>query len=128
MVLVSLDEPDGLGGAADGGGMSRSTSFTGTVNIAYALGDKDKALPRPRWRGLLLPGAYGALAGLAMSVRRPWATCVSGLALLLGAGPATLSSTYPICNWTILAPRLAAVRRMIRVPLDRVVADARLTR
>ena len=72
MVLVSLDEP--------AEGMTRSTSFTGTVNIAYALGDKaDGEKRKPSWRDLLLPGAYGALAGLAMSVRKPRGAASGGL-------------------------------------------------
>jgi len=99
MVLVSLDEP------ADG--MTRSTSFTGTVNIAYALGSAKGERRKPGWRDLLLPGAYGALAGLALSARTSWATCVSGLALLWCAGPVALSSTYTIWNWTILVGQLA---------------------
>ena len=46
--------------------MKRSASFAGTVNIGLALGDQNKQKPLPDWRDLILPGCYGALAGLAM--------------------------------------------------------------
>ena len=87
--------------------MKRSASFAGTVNIGLALGDQNKQKPLPDWRDLILPGCYGALAGLAMSVRASWASCAAGLGLLLCAvPPSLLSSTYTIWNCTALIAQL----------------------
>ncbi len=96
--------------------MKRSASFAGTVNIGLALGDQNKQKPLPDWRDLILPGCYGALAGLAMSVRASWASCAAGLGLLLCAGPPLLSSTYTIWNCTALIAQLCDAFIRIDVP------------
>ena len=98
MVLVTLPSEDAA--------MKRSASFAGTVNLGIALGNASRKPPRPVWRDLLLPGCYGALAGLVMSVRASWASCAAGLGLLLCAGPPLLSSTYTIWNCTALLAQI----------------------
>ena len=82
--------------------MKRSASFAGTVNIGLALGDQNKQKPLPDWRDLILPGCYGALAGLAMSVRVSWASQALRDWVALCAKRSLLSSTYTIWNCTAL--------------------------
>ena len=90
-----------LGKESPNGEMKRSSSFAGTVDIGYALAEPKEA-PYQGWQSLALPATYGALAGMAMSVRQPWACTVCGLVFLVVAGPTALSSTYTIWNWTAL--------------------------
>ena len=90
-----------LGNESPNGEMKRSSSFAGTVDIGYALAEPKEA-PYQGWQSLALPATYGALAGMAMSVRQPWACTVCGLVFLVVAGPTALSSTYTIWNWTAL--------------------------
>ena len=99
MVVVVPTEPDS-------GKMKRSQSWTGTVDIGYALSEDETSKPGS-WSSLMLPAVYGALAGLATSVRRPWACTVCGLLFLVTAGPTALSSTYTIWNWTALLGQIA---------------------
>lgn len=102
MVVVELGEKEGEGG------MKRSTSFAGTVDISLALHESRMCSDvETGWKTLALPGFYGALGGLAMSVRQPWAICAAGLVLLMTAGPQAVSSTYTLWNWTALLGQIA---------------------
>ena len=60
MVVVVPTEPDS-------GKMKRSQSWTGTVDIGYALSEDETSKPGS-WSSLMLPAVYGALAGLATAV------------------------------------------------------------
>lgn len=111
MVLVVLDEGESRGG------MKRSMSFAGTVDVGLALQATSEGENEKRyWHDLISPGLVGALAGVAMSVRAPWLFTVLGLALLVASGPRLLSTTYTYWNCTVLAGQVAD--RLVRRDAD----------
>ena len=109
MVVAVVADSDATG---DAGGMRRSKSWTGTVDIGYALGET--APPRRTWPAYAAPAACAACAAAA---RASWASAFSGLALLLAVGPTYLSSTYTVWNCVSLLGQVAdAVARPSRPP------------
>lgn len=103
VAVVGADDGRERGG---GGGLTRSKSWTGTVDIGYALGDPVKT-PALDWRGLALPAIYGACVAAAALYQKSWASAGAGLLLLLAAGPTYLSRTYTLWNMMALAGQIA---------------------